>query len=85
MYIYKGQSDCCLPFWFSPYLISKVTNLVQETEKEGNVLHASGFINAFQLIAMSHDLDLSRLFEEQVIKIIKTLLSSQYKSKVFFH
>lgn len=40
--------------------------MVQKTGTESNIMHASGFINAFQLIAMSHDLDLSRLFEEQV-------------------
>ncbi|KAI5675467.1 hypothetical protein M9H77_06417 [Catharanthus roseus] len=53
-------------------------SLYKETEKEGNVLHASGFINAFQLIAMSHDLDLSRLFEEQDSEKQKTTLGSKH-------
>ncbi|KAK2993487.1 hypothetical protein RJ640_015171 [Escallonia rubra] len=36
-----------------------------ENETGKDIPHQPRFINAFQLIAMSHDLDLSRLFEEQ--------------------
>ncbi|RVW79728.1 CBL-interacting serine/threonine-protein kinase 21 [Vitis vinifera] len=39
-------------------------NLIEENNAEAKVPHSS-FINAFQLIAMSHDLDLSGLFEEK--------------------
>ncbi|XP_061951014.1 CBL-interacting serine/threonine-protein kinase 21-like isoform X3 [Populus nigra] len=39
---------------------------------------SSSFINAFQLIAMSHDLDLSGLFEEQAIRKQKTRLGSKH-------
>ncbi|XP_031381900.1 CBL-interacting serine/threonine-protein kinase 21-like [Punica granatum] len=38
---------------------------VEEAEAEQSIPKSSSFINAFQLIAMSHDLDLSGLFEEQ--------------------
>ncbi|PKI59862.1 hypothetical protein CRG98_019744 [Punica granatum] len=37
----------------------------KEAEAEQSIPKSSSFINAFQLIAMSHDLDLSGLFEEQ--------------------
>ncbi|KAJ9689562.1 hypothetical protein PVL29_014978 [Vitis rotundifolia] len=39
-------------------------NLIEENNAEAKVPNSS-FINAFQLIAMSHDLDLSGLFEEK--------------------
>eukprot|EP00258_Populus_trichocarpa_P032542 XP_024448561.1 CBL-interacting serine/threonine-protein kinase 21 isoform X2 [Populus trichocarpa] len=39
---------------------------------------SSSFINAFQLIAMSHDLDLSGLFEEQEDRKQKTRLGSKH-------
>ncbi|KAL9376869.1 hypothetical protein Peur_030989 [Populus x canadensis] len=39
---------------------------------------SSSFINAFQLIAMSHDLDLSGLFEEQANRKQKTRLGSKH-------
>lgn len=40
-------------------------HLVQEIEREKKIPHTPSFINAFQLIAMSQDLDLSGLFEEE--------------------
>lgn len=39
---------------------------------------SSSFINAFQLIAMSHDLDLSGLFEEGEEHTEKTMLVSKH-------
>lgn len=53
-------------------------SLYRDTGTESNILHASGFINAFQLIAMSHDLDLSRLFEEQDSEKQKTKMGSEH-------
>ena len=38
---------------------------MQDNASETETPESSSFINAFQLIAMSHDLDLSGLFEEQ--------------------
>ncbi|THG04725.1 hypothetical protein TEA_013616 [Camellia sinensis var. sinensis] len=38
---------------------------IKENEAKTKIPHIPSFINAFQLIAMSQDLDLSRLFEEQ--------------------
>lgn len=38
----------------------------QDENAEKIMPRSSSFINAFQLIAMSHDLDLSGLFEEEV-------------------
>lgn len=38
---------------------------IEEVATETKIPKSSSFINAFQLIAMSHDLDLSGLFEEQ--------------------
>ncbi|KAG6649103.1 hypothetical protein CIPAW_07G189200 [Carya illinoinensis] len=38
---------------------------IEETATEANIPKSSSFINAFQLIAMSHDLNLSGLFEEK--------------------
>ncbi|XP_041019064.1 CBL-interacting serine/threonine-protein kinase 21 [Juglans microcarpa x Juglans regia] len=38
---------------------------IEETATEANIPKSSNFINAFQLIAMSHDLNLSGLFEEK--------------------
>ncbi|KAK8471152.1 hypothetical protein PHAVU_003G148600 [Phaseolus vulgaris] len=40
-------------------------NSIEENVRETTVSKSSSFINAFQLIAMSRDLDLSGLFEEQ--------------------
>lgn len=39
---------------------------MQENATEKKIPKSPSFINAFQLIAMSHDLDLSGLFKEQV-------------------
>ena len=39
---------------------------MQETMTDNRVTPSPGFINAFQLIAMSQDLNLSGLFEEKV-------------------
>lgn len=47
------------------FLLSNLS-LLQEREAETRVTNSSNFINAFQLIAMSHDLDLSGLFKEKV-------------------
>ena len=44
---------------------AKYTVFLQENVTEKKIPHTPSFINAFQLIAMSHDLDLSGLFEEQ--------------------
>ncbi|KAK9931874.1 hypothetical protein M0R45_019130 [Rubus argutus] len=38
---------------------------IEENVKDTKILKSSSFINAFQLIAMSNDLDLSGLFEEK--------------------
>ncbi|KAI8016289.1 CBL-interacting serine/threonine-protein kinase 21 [Camellia lanceoleosa] len=40
-------------------------NSDKENVTETNIPHTPSFINAFQLIAMSHDLDLSGLFQEK--------------------
>lgn len=45
---------------------------MQENVKETKIPKSSSFINAFQLIAMSNDLDLSGLFEEQASLYLKT-------------
>lgn len=46
--------------------------ILQENVAEINAATASSnFINAFQIIAMSSDLDLSGLFEEQVKDLLK--------------
>ncbi|XP_059636247.1 CBL-interacting serine/threonine-protein kinase 21 isoform X2 [Cornus florida] len=44
-------------------------NSIKENETETKIPHNSSFINAFQLIAMSQDLDLSGLFEEKKITL----------------
>ncbi|KAI4380126.1 hypothetical protein MLD38_006350 [Melastoma candidum] len=49
-----------------------------ENETAGEIMpRSSSFINAFQLIAMSHDLDLSGLFEEQNENKLKTRLGTK--------
>ncbi|KAL9362628.1 hypothetical protein Peur_045413 [Populus x canadensis] len=50
----------------------------EDTASETETPESSSFINAFQLIAMSHDLDLSGLFEEQANKKQKTRLGSEH-------
>lgn len=53
-------------------------NSVQENETEKKIPRPPSFINAFQLIAMSHDLDLSGLFEEEDNEKHKTTLGSKH-------
>ncbi|XP_065848920.1 CBL-interacting serine/threonine-protein kinase 21 [Euphorbia lathyris] len=50
----------------------------EDDATETKMPKSSTFINAFQLIAMSHDLDLSGLFEEQAKKKQKTSLGSKH-------
>uniref|UniRef100_A0A6M2F9R9 non-specific serine/threonine protein kinase n=1 Tax=Populus davidiana TaxID=266767 RepID=A0A6M2F9R9_9ROSI len=50
----------------------------EDNASETETPKSSSFINAFQLIAMSHDLDLSGLFEEQEDKKQKTRLGSEH-------
>ncbi|KNA08776.1 hypothetical protein SOVF_159670 [Spinacia oleracea] len=50
----------------------------KESSEEDIVPETQGFINAFQLIAMSSDLDLSTLFEEQDDKNNRIMLGSKY-------
>ncbi|KAJ6914206.1 CBL-interacting serine/threonine-protein kinase 21-like isoform X1 [Populus alba x Populus x berolinensis] len=50
----------------------------EDNASETETPESSSFINAFQLIAMSHDLDLSGLFEEQEDKKQKTRLGSEH-------
>lgn len=54
---------------------------MQENNAEAKVPHSS-FINAFQLIAMSHDLDLSGLFEEKVSLKIRSSRFSLIRTHV---
>lgn len=49
-----------------------IWNSQQETATEANIPKSSSFINAFQLIAMSHDLNLSGLFEEKASQKVRT-------------
>ncbi|PRQ37529.1 putative protein kinase CAMK-CAMKL-CHK1 family [Rosa chinensis] len=51
---------------------------IEENVKETKIPKSSSFINAFQLIAMSNDLDLSGLFEEQYNNKQKIRLGSQH-------
>ncbi|KAL2338604.1 hypothetical protein Fmac_013050 [Flemingia macrophylla] len=53
-------------------------NSIEENITEPTISKSSSFINAFQLIAMSDDLDLSGLFEEQDEKKQKTRLGSKH-------
>ncbi|KAK1560594.1 hypothetical protein Q3G72_028538 [Acer saccharum] len=50
---------------------------IEENKAESKMPKTSSFINAFQLIAMSHDLDLSGLFEEQDDKKETTRIGSK--------
>ncbi|XP_061349925.1 CBL-interacting serine/threonine-protein kinase 21 [Gastrolobium bilobum] len=51
---------------------------IEEKIRESTISKSSSFINAFQLIAMSQDLDLSGLFEEQDHKKNTTRLGSKH-------
>ncbi|KAF7153941.1 hypothetical protein RHSIM_Rhsim01G0008300 [Rhododendron simsii] len=51
---------------------------IEENETETKPSNAPSFINAFQLIAMSQDLDLSGLFEVQNYEKQKTTLGSKH-------
>ncbi|KAL6984994.1 CBL-interacting serine/threonine-protein kinase 21 [Sarracenia purpurea var. burkii] len=53
-------------------------NSVKENVTEAKIPPSPSFINAFQLIAMSHDLDLSGLFEEKDNEKQKTKLGSKH-------
>ncbi|XP_009759144.1 CBL-interacting serine/threonine-protein kinase 21-like isoform X3 [Nicotiana tabacum] len=53
-------------------------NVIKETEGGYDVDERPNFINAFRLIAMSHDLDLSRLFEEEDMEKEKITLGSKH-------
>ncbi|KAG4378583.1 hypothetical protein GLYMA_17G066300v4 [Glycine max] len=53
-------------------------NSIKENIRESTIPKSSSFINAFQLIAMSQDLDLSGLFEEQDEKKQRTRLGSKH-------
>ncbi|KAL7246549.1 hypothetical protein ACSBR2_001610 [Camellia fascicularis] len=53
-------------------------NSDKENVTETNIPHTPSFINAFQLIAMSHDLDLSGLFQEKDNEKQKTTLGSKH-------
>ncbi|KAI3961481.1 hypothetical protein MKX01_001217 [Papaver californicum] len=57
--------------------INFTMGLATETEKN----KSPNYINAFQLIAMSNDLDLSGLFEENIEDKQKTRLGSTYPTK----
>uniref|UniRef100_A0A5B7A263 non-specific serine/threonine protein kinase n=1 Tax=Davidia involucrata TaxID=16924 RepID=A0A5B7A263_DAVIN len=58
--------------------IHEAFNSTKENETETKIPRTPSFINAFQLIAMSHDLDLSGLFEEQDNEKQKTTLGSKH-------
>ncbi|PNX96479.1 CBL-interacting serine/threonine-protein kinase 21-like protein [Trifolium pratense] len=51
---------------------------IEEKTKNSTITKSSSFINAFQLIAMFQDFDLSSLFEEQDHKKQITMLGSQH-------
>ncbi|KAJ7955752.1 Non-specific serine/threonine protein kinase [Quillaja saponaria] len=58
--------------------VSTAFDSIEEEVTEKKVTKSPSFINAFQLIAMSHDLDLSGLFEEQDHKNKTTRLGSTH-------
>uniref|UniRef100_A0A5B6ZXP8 non-specific serine/threonine protein kinase n=1 Tax=Davidia involucrata TaxID=16924 RepID=A0A5B6ZXP8_DAVIN len=58
--------------------VHEAFNSIKENEKQTEIPRNPSFINAFQLIAMSHDLDLSGLFEEQDNEKQKTTLGSKH-------
>lgn len=57
--------------------VNAAFNAIEDDAAETKMPKSSSFINAFQLIAMSHDLDLSGLFEEQEDKKQTTRLGSK--------
>ncbi|XP_057500155.1 CBL-interacting serine/threonine-protein kinase 21-like isoform X2 [Actinidia eriantha] len=64
---------------YLPFDDRNLMNLYRkENVTEKKIPHTPSFINAFQLIAMSHDLDLSGLFEEQDNEKQKTTLGSKH-------
>ncbi|XP_011018168.1 PREDICTED: CBL-interacting serine/threonine-protein kinase 21 isoform X2 [Populus euphratica] len=58
--------------------VNAAFNADEDNTSETETPKSSSFVNAFQLIAMSHDLDLSGLFEEQEHRKQKTRLVSKY-------
>ncbi|WCJ42405.1 CBL-interacting protein kinase 21 [Euphorbia peplus] len=58
--------------------VNAAFDATEDDNTETGMRKSSTFINAFQLIAMSQDLDLSGLFEEQEEKKQKTSLGSKY-------
>ncbi|XP_021277632.1 CBL-interacting serine/threonine-protein kinase 21 [Herrania umbratica] len=58
--------------------VTAAFNTVEEHDSEMKTHKSSNFINAFQLIAMSHDLDLSGLFEGQDDKKQRTRIGSKH-------
>ncbi|KAG4133428.1 hypothetical protein ERO13_D08G096000v2 [Gossypium hirsutum] len=58
--------------------VSVTFDTVEEQNAEMKTQKFSNFINAFQLIAMSHDLDLSGLFEGQDGKRQRTTIGSKH-------
>ncbi|XP_015582860.1 CBL-interacting serine/threonine-protein kinase 21 [Ricinus communis] len=58
--------------------VNAAFDVIQDEAAETKMPKSSSFINAFQLIAMSHDLDLSGLFEEQEDKKQRTRLGSKH-------
>ncbi|CAI9098573.1 OLC1v1035243C1 [Oldenlandia corymbosa var. corymbosa] len=57
--------------------VHEAFSLIKETETEVGMPRSPSFINAFQLIATSHDLDLSGLFEEKGNEKLKKKLGSR--------
>ncbi|KAF2282786.1 hypothetical protein GH714_043179 [Hevea brasiliensis] len=58
--------------------VNAAFDAIEDDAAETKMPNSSSFINAFQLIAMSHDLDLSGLFEEQEDKKQTTRLGSKH-------
>ncbi|GMP47956.1 hypothetical protein CsSME_00015481 [Camellia sinensis var. sinensis] len=64
---------------YLPFDDRSLMNLYRkENVTQTNIPHTPSFINAFQLIAMSHDLDLSGLFQEKDNEKQKTTLGSKH-------
>ncbi|KAK4759821.1 hypothetical protein SAY87_022952 [Trapa incisa] len=60
------------------YDVPAAFELVEEMEADKQIPNPSSFINAFKLIAMSQDLDLSGLFEEKDEVKVKVMLVSDH-------
>ncbi|GMP47955.1 hypothetical protein CsSME_00015481 [Camellia sinensis var. sinensis] len=78
-----SRAEYTFPEWFTESqkkLISRILepNPQKENVTQTNIPHTPSFINAFQLIAMSHDLDLSGLFQEKDNEKQKTTLGSKH-------